>query len=56
MYALEGAVKGNSGLNKIKSSIDFQLLNDASGAPNVNFREISVRKTISDLEFSEHLL
>ena len=26
-----------------------------SGAPNVNFRKISVRKTIRDLEFSEHL-
>ena len=27
-----------------------------SGAPNVNFRKISARKTIWDLEFSEHLL
>ena len=27
-----------------------------SGAPNVNFRKISVRKTFWDLEFSEHLL
>ena len=27
-----------------------------TGAPNVNFRKISVRKTIWDLEFSEHLL
>ena len=26
------------------------------GAPNVNFRKISVLKTIWDLEFSEHLL
>ena len=26
------------------------------GAPNVNFRKISVRKKIWDLEFSEHLL
>ena len=26
-----------------------------TGAPNVNFRKISVRKTIGDLEFSEHL-
>ena len=25
-----------------------------TGAPNVNFRKISVRKTIWDLEFSEH--
>ena len=29
---------------------------ESTGAPNVNFRKISVRKTISDLEFSEHLL
>ena len=28
----------------------------SSGAPNVNFRKISVRKMIWDLEFSEHLL
>ena len=27
-----------------------------SGAPNDNFRKISVRKTIGDLQFSEHLL
>ena len=27
-----------------------------SGAPNVNFRKISVQKTIWDLEFSEHFL
>ena len=27
-----------------------------SGAPNVNFSKISVRKTIWDLQFSEHLL
>ena len=27
-----------------------------TGAPNVNFRKISVQKTIRDLEFSEHLL
>ena len=27
----------------------------SSGAPNDNFRKISVRKTICDLEFSEHL-
>ena len=27
----------------------------SSGAPNVNFRKIPVRKTICDLEFSEHL-
>ena len=28
----------------------------SSGAPNVNFLKISVRKTIWDLEFSDHLL
>ena len=27
-----------------------------TGAPNVNFRKSSVRKTIWELEFSEHLL
>ena len=27
-----------------------------SGAPNANFRKISVRKTIWDLEFPEHFL
>ena len=27
-----------------------------SGVPNVNFRKMSVQKTIWDLEFSEHLL
>ena len=26
------------------------------GAPNVNFRKISVGKAISDLELSDHLL
>ena len=29
---------------------------DMPGAPNDNFQKISVRKTISELEFSEHLL
>ena len=37
-----------------KASFDCNVSN--SGAPNVNFRKISVRKTIWDLEFSEHLL
>ena len=36
------------------SPMDEGLL--TSGAPNVNFRKTSVRKTISDLEFSEYLL
>jgi len=30
------------------------ILSLRSGAPNVNFRKISVRKTIWDLEFLEH--
>ena len=34
----------------------FYLSGNWAGAPNVNFRKISVRKTISDLEFSEHFL
>ena len=38
-------------------SANFAIINCIdSGAPNVNFPEISVRKTIWDLEFSEHLL
>ena len=36
------------------SPMDEGLL--TSGVPNVNFRKTSVRKTISDLEFSEYLL
>ena len=39
--------------NKCKNLKDMK---SSSGAPNVNFRKMSVRKTISDLEFSEHLL
>ena len=36
--------------------IDFSVFFGTviSGAPKVNFRKISVRKTIGDLEFSEH--
>ena len=34
----------------------YLIRNDLSGAPNVNFRKISVRKTIWDLEFSGYLL
>ena len=46
-------------ISKVISSYvarNFELSRDLSGAPNVNFRKISVRKTIWDLEFSEHLL
>ena len=32
------------------------ILKKNAGVPNDNFRKISVRKTIWDLEFSEHLL
>ena len=32
------------------------LFSHYTGAPNVNFQKISVRKAIRDLEFSEHLL
>ena len=46
--------------NEKKSSLCSQEVavsgsSTVSGAPNVNFRKISVRKTICDLEFSEHL-
>ena len=44
MAAVDGALKWSKG-NDLKS-----------GAPNDNFRKISVRKTIWGLEFSEHLL
>ena len=37
--------------------LDYEFVVKRSGAPNVNFRKISVRKTLWDLElFSEHLL
>ena len=39
----------------IAASCDFEWA-IYPGAPNGNFRKISVRKTIWDLEFSEHLL
>ena len=40
-----------------RSRIDAQLKTSLpTGEPNDNFRKISVRKTIRDLEFSEHLL
>ena len=36
--------------------ISLHFSSHKPGAPNVSFRKISVRKTIWDLEFSEHLL
>ena len=44
------AEKKQTGTNK------QTLFGNYSGAPNVNFRKISVRKTIWNLEFSEHFL
>ena len=41
-------------LDPVECVADFRV--EKPGAPNVNFRKISVRKTIWDLEFSEHLL
>ena len=42
-------------LLNLGSGYDSHGMTDQPGAPNVNFREKSVRKTIWDLEFSEHL-
>ena len=39
----------NSGLRMARTSV-------LSGAPNDNFRKLSVRKTIGGLEFSDHFL
>ena len=36
--------------------LPLEQMEHCSGAPNDNFWKISVRKTIWDLEFSEHLL
>ena len=36
--------------------VSVSVVHTNSEAPNVNFRKISVRKTIWDLEFSEHFL
>ena len=42
---------------QFKKNVCFHRIGSKkTGAPNVNFRKISVRKTIWDLEFSEHLL
>ena len=44
-------------LETIRQDVESIKNNQAkSGAPNDNFRKISVRKTIWDLEFLEHLL
>ena len=46
------------GTEEVSFIIDLRnyIPRQSSGAPNVNFQKISVRKTILDLEFSEHLL
>ena len=41
-------------INMAEKLVD--VIVELTGAPNDNFRKISVRKTICDLEFSEHLL
>ena len=44
-------------LETIRQDVESIKNNQAkSGAPNDYFQKISVRKTIWDLEFSEHLL
>ena len=43
------------GITGLSENLD-QVDEIKSGAPNDNFRKISVRKTICDLQFSEHLL
>ena len=48
--------ENNSNLKKKRLMAWTEATHNLSGAPNVNFRKISVRKTICDLEFSEHLL
>ena len=45
-----------SGEIRVWDSCAKKLAVHASGAPNTNFRKISVWKTIWDLEFSKHLL
>ena len=41
---------------EVRRKVSIKIDKLISGVPNVNFRKISVRKTISDPEFSEHLL
>ena len=42
--------------NRANRALDSSITADFTGAPNVDFRKISVWRTIWDLEFSEHLL
>ena len=50
-WSIQMFLLGNGNLRNI-----LYWLSITSGAPNVNFRKISVRRTIWDLELSEHLL
>ena len=55
-FALVSAEKTRSMWRFCCKRTTFRNLQQQSRALNVNFRKISVRKTIWDLEFSEHLL
>ena len=57
VWAVKYGLKATS--SRFNWSVSLESLSKderRSGAPNNNFRKISVRKTICDLEFSEHLL
>ena len=57
VWALKYGLKAT--LSRFNWSVSLESLSKderRSGAPNKKFRKISVRTTIGDLEFSEHLL
>ena len=57
VWALKYGLKATS--SRFNRSVSLESLSKderRSGAPKNNFRKIYVRKTICDLEFSEHLL
>ena len=43
-------------IDKVEWTKRIGTFRDFTGAPNDNFRKLSVRKTICDLQFSEQLL
>ena len=55
-YILPTVTYGSETWNRKKQQTLKLRIMQRAGAPNDNFRKISVRKTICDLEFSEHLL
>ena len=55
-YSAQKAVFFENQLSSFLVLTYIKYVGYKTGAPNVNFRKISVRKTIWDLEFSEHLL